>query len=330
MLATAVIGQNNANTITYANGVFTLTSSLGVERVKVDPGLVPMNMSTGRLWLPIDKVVVTFDHQGLGIRRNNKASYSTFSPIATSTDIMSKDAADDVNRAVANGTKTLEVSSISGWEKIGNDLYLLLRWEDSKGATWLEALTKTSFKNGNPTTTLLGKFEGFSTAKGRVNDKLNLNDNKLTVPTLQGNELGVETYDIASGLFSRLGVGEVNIEDAKIIEGSRYGFTIKMSPAKTYLIGLFDTTQGQHEMAAEIRGSLVNVYKPSILCYLRGNQKVLVNLMTGAEIALPRDVEIREVTQGLLIWTPGDKPTQATLYTYGGFRTIAGWKQVPK
>ncbi|MEZ5164096.1 MAG: hypothetical protein R2688_10205 [Fimbriimonadaceae bacterium] len=34
-------------------------------------------------------------------------------------------------------------------------------------------------------------------------------------------------------------------------------------------------------------------------------------------------MEIREVTQGLLIWTPGDKPTQATSYTYGGFRTIA-------
>ena len=83
-------------------------------------------------------------------------------------------------------------------------------------------------------------------------------------------------------------------------------------------------------MAAEIRGSLINVYKPSILCYLRGNQKVLVNLMTGAEIALPRDVEIREVTQGLLIWTPGNKPTQATLYTYGGFRTISGWKQAPR
>lgn len=329
--ATVLLAQTQPNTLTFKDGVFTVQAASGPQQVSTLPGFRAMNTSTGRLWQPIGNRVVTFDQNGLGIRQNNRASHSTLPNIAVSTKIMTQAEADEVNRAVAEETRTLDVAALSGWELVGTDLYLLCRWEDNGGNPWLEALVKVDAAANPPVSTLIGKFKGLSTAQGRVNDRLVLREGRLYVPTLDQDAFSLAHYNLQSGEFGHtvLTEGGRLPGDAKLLENSRYGVTFTKTTTGTILVGRFSVDQPGHLVNTEIRGSVLDAFQPAMLVHLRQNRKVVHNLLTGAELEIPRNSGLEPTPEGVLLWAPAQNPAQAALYTYGNFRTITRWTKTP-
>lgn len=327
-LALGTLTQAPERSITYKDGSFTYKGPEGTTQVSTIPGFQAMNMSTGRLWLPVGKKVVTFDQDGIGIRQNNRKNTSTLPSVATSTKLYTQEQVDEINRAAANEELSLDLNALSGWELIGTDVYLLVRWENKAKETWLEALVKIDMGSPKPSTSLVGQFQGFSTAIGRVNDKLVLRDNKLYVPTATKTTLQLSSYDLESKTFSSTPITNTPPKlphDIKSLDDSRYGVTFRRSGYQTFIIGSFSIDEPTLSESAEIRGSILDVLRPAILYYLRNDSKVLLNLLTGAEISLPRDSKAQASNLGIFAYTPAQNPRQAALYTYGAFRTVAFW-----
>lgn len=327
LLAGLTLSQAQTNPITYQDEVFTLKGSSEPIQISTIPGLRPMNTTTGRIWLPVGSRVLTFDEEGIGIRANNRKNFSTLPAVATSEKLFTKEEADAINRAVATGNRTLDLAAISGWEKIGNTVYLLCRWETKAKEPWLEALVAVDMGQTPPQSTLVGKFEGMSTAKGQVNDKLVNYQGQLMVPTVTKTGLAISSYNLETTKFTTQAFANntpANI-DLKILENSRYGVSIQKTRAGTILVGTFAIGETGHTLSNEVRGTVIGLYEPSILAYLRRGRKVLLNLLTGAEIEIPRNSGIEATSQGLFLWTPERSPKQAALYTFGSFRTLNRW-----
>lgn len=331
MLAMLVAGsvlaqQTPLREITFQDGVFILKGPEGDSQISTRPKFEAMNTTTGQLWLPVDKYVLTFNENHVGFRRDNKANYSGYSMISTSPKLFSQAELEAIQRDVAAKRKSLDVTAISGWEKIGNHVYLVMRWEDTASKPWLEALVELDFNGNAPVANLLGRFNGMTTAKGKVNDKLMAENGKLYVVTQGASSAQLETYDIASGKFSSKALGS-GFTDSKLIEGSLNGMGFELTPAKTMVISLIDREAASSRQVAEIRGAIHGVYAPAILHFGTPNRKVLLNLTSGAEIVIPKDCGIETANAGILLWTPKMNPKAAALYSSGNFRTLARWSK---
>ncbi|MDI9636704.1 hypothetical protein QPK87_09795 [Kamptonema cortianum] len=319
-----LLGQASNPTITLQDGVFSVKGADGEVEVPIQTGGGAMNEAAGRLWLPVAGRVVTFDHYGVGIRENNKLSTSTYPEIATTSKLFTKDEADEINRSVAREERTLDLAALSGWEKVGSKAYLLLRWEMKSGEPWLEALLELDLSTRTPIAKLLGRFEGFSYARGRVNDKLVHENGELLVLTRIGEDVRVCAYSIAKGEFRYESVGQ-GIGDLKLIEGSQFGLCIGKSPAGTVLVSLIDRKRAQIREAAEVRGTILGAYAPSLLHFFDGSSYHLRNLDSASELNVPKDCGIASAGDGVLIWTPKVRPMSAGLYSPSSFRLLARW-----
>jgi hypothetical protein len=322
-----IIGQQAPlREIKFQDGIFTLNGPEGSSKVSVKPPFQAMNTSTGRLWLPVGGHILTFDDHGVGFRKNNRSTYATYASIATSDKLFSKSEIDDINRDVAANKKSHDVSAVSGWEKVGEAAYLILRWDDKQNTPWLEVLMKYEFTGGKPKATFLGRFDSLTGSHGRVNDKLIFENGSLITVTHGAETSLLETYDIASKEFGKNSL-EGSLGDSKLIQGSLYGMGVSVTPAKTYLISLIDREKRASHQVAEIRGTIQDLYSPAVLQYTNGTRTMLLSLTTGAEIVVPNNCGIQDVPSGILLWTPKDKPQVAALYSSGSFRTLARWSK---
>ncbi|MFM9871849.1 MAG: hypothetical protein ACKVQS_00125 [Fimbriimonadaceae bacterium] len=312
--------------IKFQDGFFTLNGPEGSSKVSIRPGFQAMNTSTGRLWLPVGGHILTFDEKGVGFRKSNRATYATYASIATSNKIFTKAEIDEINRDVANNRKSLDVSAVSGWEKVGETAYVMLRWDDKQSKPWLEVLMRYDFTGGKPRATYLGKFDSHTGARGRVNDKMIFENGKLLVVTHGSETSLLETFDVSSKEFGKTSLQD-HLVDSKLIEGSLYGIGVTPTPAKTFLVSLIDREKGKSQRVAEIRGSIQDLFAPAILKYASNDRTILLSLTTGAEIVIPNNCGIEAVPSGMLLWTPSDQPKTAALYSSGSFRTLARWSK---
>jgi hypothetical protein len=324
--ATLALSQEPLREITFLDGMFTIKGPEGQTKVSIKPGFQAMNTATGRLWLPLAGTVLTFDQNGVGFRRNNRVSYAAYTAAATSDKFFTKEQIDEINRDVANGKKKLEVSAVSGWEKIGDSAILLLRWDQTDGKPWLEVLMKFEFPGGKPKVTTLGRMTNFTLATGRVNDKLLIENNKLFAVTTDSKSSSLETYNLETSQFSKFDLG-VRFTDAKLAENSLSGMGLQKTPAGTTIVSIIEREPVSSRQVAEIRGSIQGLYSPSMLLYAHENRRTLTNLASGAEITIPKDCGIESVAAGMLLWTPKQNPQVAALYSAGSFRTLARWSK---
>lgn len=324
----ALLSQTQPQTreITFKDGLFTINGPEGQTKVSIKPGFEPMNTQTGRLWIPVAGHVLTFDDKGVGFRKANRATYATYSSIATSDKIFTKEQADQINRDVAAEKKTLEVSAVSGWEKVGDSVYAILRWDDKQKKPWLEVLMRFDFPNGKPRATYLGRFDSMTFATGRVNDKLIAENGKLICVTHGAQSSLLESFDMATGLFEKKAFG-TKFSDAKLIEGSLFGMGLERTPASTTIVSLLDREKAKATPAAEIRGGILGLYAPALLHYGDRSRQRLLNLETGAELELPVGCGIEAIDAGILLWTPKAAPTAAALYSPVSFRTLTRWQK---
>lgn len=318
-----------AREITFRNNVFTLRGPEGTQQVSTIPGLRPVNPASGQIWQPVGKRVLVWGKNGLGVRANNRTLSVSLAAVATSPKLFDKAQIEDTAARLAAKTRQLEPSAISGYE-VWNDrtVYLLPRWEDKDGSVWLEALVLLDLSGPTPKTRLVGRFDGFSSARGRVADKLNRSGVRLVVPTRTPERLGVASYVPAEDVFGwqpQAPAAEVAGADATLIPGSMTGITLARGPAGLLRIGQFEEAENSWAPVAELRGNVLGLYSPGLIQYRRGSERVLLNLSTGAELPVPDNCGVDVNPQGVLLWAPERNPTVAALYTHGAFRTLARW-----
>lgn len=328
VLATVLAQQGqpaDLRTITFKDGVFTLKGPEGAEQVSTLPAFRAMNMSTGQLWLPVADKVLTFTKDGVGIRHKGKTSTTKYNTVPTSDRLFTAEEIAATKEAVKAGTRKLEVSAISGWEKVGDTVYLILRWDGVKdNRPWLEVLMEVNLK-GQPSAKALAKLPATTTAVGRVNDKLMAENGILFSPVQDAEGLKMASYSLADNKLDLAPMAPNRVTDARFIEGSLSGVAWTRTGAGTWLVSLLDRERKSAEVVSEIRGNMLGLYAPSILYYGRRDQRVLLNLTSGAELIVPSNVGMQSVTAGIFLWTPAQNPTAGVLYSHGGFRTLERW-----
>lgn len=324
LLLGAVLGQATAPQITLKDGTFVVKDAVAISTISVDGPPRALNTKDGRWWLEIGPRVFTFDENGLGIRQGKFKSYSRLNAIATTPKLFDQAKLDEINREVAEGRRSLDVTSLSGYEVVGDRLYVLLRWETNENIPWLEAIVQFDLTAKTPQAQLVGRFQGLSTAKGRVDDRLGQHADSLVAITQVPDGAGVATWDHAQAKADFKMIAP-RILDAKVIEGSTYGFTVTRTRQASFQIGLIDITRSNFRRVFEFRGSIVGVESPCLLRISRNGVQSLVNLATGAEMPVPRNAGMRGTVQGVLLWTPASQPTLAQLYSTESFSLVSGW-----
>lgn len=325
-MAVSIVSHQSQPSLAFRNNHF-IIGGASEQKISILPGFQPMNTAAQQLWIPVGKRVVTYSEGKLGFRQNNHASYTHLSSLALSPQIHEQVAIEEINRDIAAGTKSMDFSAISGFEVVGEELYLLARWDTlDTHQPWLELLLKITFPQGKARTDFLHRFDGFTMAAGLVNDKLVLQGEDLHAVFVDGPELELGKYNIKTKKASAK-VLQAKVDEAKLFEESRFGFTLTKTPAGTFLVGLINTDTASHTYQAEIRGSIFDAFKPCMLGYVQNDRKVLLNLMTGAQVDLPLDSGIVSASTGLLVWSPEKKPTEGVLYNFGGLKRLASWKK---
>jgi len=324
LLIGAALAQATAPQITLNNGQFVVKQAASTTMVSIQELPRTLNTKDGRWWLEVGPRVFTFDENGLGIRQGKFKSYSRLNSIATTPKLFDQAKIDEINRAVADGQRSLDVAALSGFELINDRLYLLLRWETSEQIPWLEAIVQFDLNAKTPQAQLVGRFEGLTTAKGRVDDRLGQHQGKLVVLSQVPDGLGVSTWDVAQGKSSFKMVAP-RVLDAKVIDRSSHGFTVTRTRQASLQIGLVDIERGLFRKVFEFRGSIVGVEAPSLMRIARNGTHSLVNLATGAEMPVTRNAVVRGTAQGVLIWSPVADPQLAQLYSTNSFALLSGW-----
>jgi len=320
----AFIGQTASPQITLNDGVFTLKDTQAITQVRVQAVPRTLNTVDGRWWLEVGPRVFTFDENGLGIRQGKYRSYTRLNAIATTPKLFSQDQIDEINREVADEKRSLDVAALSGFEVMNDRLYVLLRWETSEKVPWLEAIVQFDLNAKTPQAQLVGRFEGLTTAKGRVDDRLGQYRGSLVAMTQIPEGLGVATYDLAQSKPAYSLVAP-RVLDAKVIDNSTYAFTVTRTRQASFQIGLIDITRSTYRRAFEFRGSIVGVERPTLLRISRNGNHSVVNLESGAEMPVPKTAAIRGTAQGVLLWTPAESPKNAQLYSLSSFSLLSGW-----
>ncbi len=327
ILLSGLVYQQSLRVLTLQDGRFVMKGPLGESSVEILPRPEPINRETGRMWLPIGGKVVTFDEQGVGFRWDGKSVHSRYASAATSDKLFSPDEIQETKDAVARGERKLEVSALSGFSTVEDKAYLLLRWDRADGTPWLEILMEIDPGATPPTARMVGRFQVFSQASGKVDNRLTYRNGKFwTTGTLE-DRLCVSSIDLSSGESFVTPIGKA-AGDSKFIAESGAIVAIQKTPAETLVVSFCEPDSRSIQQVAEFRGSVKGMHAPSVLEYLTNGSRLLHNLSTGALMEIEPDMGVAGSLDGVLIWSPAKAPTSASWLTPGSFRTLATWKRV--
>lgn len=314
--------------ITLSDGRFEVKDAAISASVPLRTEPTPLDRAGGRLTIAYEGRVITFDKDGLGIKERNTQSYSRLPFVATSGELFTDDEIADNKQLISQARRKAEVSALSGYELVGSDLYLLLRWDDSDGAPWLEALLRLPLAEARPAAKLVGRMPGISFARSLVDDRLVQRGGLLATLTNHGDAWGLASHDPKSGEMSFVGLGQP-VGTAAFTHGNDRAVAQTRTRYGTTLVGLADLQSGSFRYSAEIRGAGGTFVPPRYYRYARGTSIVLMNLESGAETLVPGQSRQESTPLGLLVWSPSDKPATATLLHSENFRRLASWPPPP-
>lgn len=327
-VAGTVVGHQVLREISYSDGVFTLKGPLGAQAVPIGDPPRPMNRATGRIWLPVGQKAVVFDKNGVGIRQNNKIAYSTYPSVATSDQLFTKEQIDATNRAAANGERSLDVTAVSGFAAVGSKVYLLLRWDGKRTGPWLEPLMEIDLSSSKPAARVVARFNGFTTAKGKVSDKLCVRQGKLWTTVVHDGKVWLCSYNLTDGKVVEKPVSR-ECGDVHMFESSGNLVAFQVTPVGTTIVSAMEPDSGRLRQVAEIRGSILEKHHPDVIESDGPGGRRLMCLTTGAVRIIAPDEEVRSLEDGMLVWSPKTAPKSAKWITSSAFRELALWPPTP-
>lgn len=323
-LAALVLGQAAAPTATlsFKDGVFTVTDARGPERVSIRPTVLANLKSVSEVDGP-NRVV--WDARGITVTQGRKSRSTKLPDLITSPKLFDRDQITETVRRLTAKEITREAAGISGWCRIGSNVYFLVRWETTKKVPWLEAVVRVDLKGTSLVPEPITAMSGLTGSKTSIDRRLVvLGDNPAAV-TKSGNAWGLETVQViaqATG-FTPLGSGEL---DVRFTDGMTRMLFVEKTPYKSHLAGTFDLITGVVSRVSEssdpmtFPGDYAQVVRIE-----RADAVVVRSLSNGLELSLPKNVGVRSTRAGVLVWTPLAAPRAAIIYDYETLRAGTRW-----
>jgi hypothetical protein len=325
----ALACQASPVSLTFRDGAFLVGGSgnVSVVPVRQAPSETPGLDRKNQRWTSrVADSVLTFDTSGLTIVRGGQRSVTRLSSVPTSGKVATKESNEALLKLVADGVRRLEVSAMSGVEILESKVYLLARWEDKDGQTWLEALMVIDLAEPRPLARLIDRLPGGSFAAGVVDDVLASQDGELWALYKKGSQFGMARFKLDQpGPPATVMFGPV-VERARISPTGRFVWAHSSTRHGTVVIGFVDMESDGYIEGAEVRGRVAGFFEPAVAKVRTSAGTILVNLATGAQWQAPSDCAVRQTPAGLLVWAPPSGPKRAALHDPHG-RILATWVQ---
>jgi hypothetical protein len=255
----------------YFEGEFILRTGRSAYRARVPA--TPEAPLTSVAFRKDDKWAV-WDERGLTIRVGEKVTSTKLNAIATSPRLFERtELVDSVSR-MKKGERSPFADGLAGSRRVGNDVFFVPRWLDSKKQTWLEALVKVDLLKDLPKPELIVRIPGITVQRDLMDRWLTVDDAGLHLPVRQAKKWSLLT--IAGTKISEVP------QDAELIDliGDRY---VQKLPSGLQQYGQIDWKSGKTMMNFESRGKLtIPPFADSLLLVKDSTASSAIYLPTGA------------------------------------------------
>ncbi|MBL8065127.1 MAG: hypothetical protein JNM34_04625 [Chthonomonadaceae bacterium] len=323
--------QGSPSKISLQDSSWMVEGARGVETVSLGPkksSPTGWDAKKGTLSFVLGGKKFLYDGKAVRITLPSKKVVSTnFKSVPVSGKVSTQESNAELMDLVSKKVRRLEFSGIGGWVTVEKSLYLLLRWTDVKGHTWLETAVKFDMAQPVPQPSLINKFEGNSFAEGKIDQVLALRGPNLTVMANKDGRFGLSRISIKDGASNFEPFGEA-VGKAKWMGAGETAWTLTPTSYGTNRMGVADFDQNDYHVVAEFRGKMTSVSAPGYASYQVGKKSNILNLLTGATLGVKDGFQLRHTVNGVLVWYGSAAPSEASLYD-GSFRRIANWSRPP-
>jgi hypothetical protein len=299
--------------LSYKSGVFTAKGLNWTETVAIAPKETPQ---LKKFDFVDGDFRIFWDGKQMTVRLGKYQRSTKFVDIPTSPRLFSKEQIMDTIRSVDTGEMSLEASALAGHELIGEEMYLLLRWNREDKKPGFEALVRINMSEKTPWFKVMGKLPGTSKATGVVSDELFLENKRLATVAEQGEgKWGLATWDLDESYMRYFPLGK-NLfrysipgkapEKLMFVERSSYG---------TYLGGEIELATKERVDLAESRDKISFISSDPVVVRFDSPEQCRIRFINSSlERTFAPWTAARMTKQGLLTWIPSSTPTQAAFF----------------
>ncbi len=252
---------------------------------------------------------VVWDDRGLVIRVGDKVTTTKLDPVVDDATLFTAKQKAENGKLIKEGKRKKQAAALSGAVRIGSTVFLLPRWVDNTGQTWLEAMVKVDFSDPEPRPKVLGKFNGNTRATKNIDNEVFVVDDRPAAIVTQGDTWGVSSLDPKSGdiVYSVFG--------SNLVEYRSSGLFLEKTSYKTTLFGEVDPKTGRRRILYETKSTNFEL-TPTLPVLARFDSKATVfhHLETGAEVSLPGKQGFREAGDWLVAWKTDNGRTRVNVY----------------
>jgi hypothetical protein len=306
-------------TLSLFQGSFVVRRGSEVARVPLNP---PEEKPILVALFRRDRNFAVWDDRGLTVRTGRSVHSTRLPDIAVTRKLFPKEEILKTVGMIHQGVRRKEADSLAGSRRIGHEAYFLLRWNETSGKPWLEALVSVDLAAKHPEPVLIGRFEGISTAEGRIADKLFLANGCLCAATRREHDWGIASYSPTNKefLFRSEGNDLVSMEPT--------GLYIERTPYGTNIGGRIDLKTGTPTRMFEDRSKpgWMDAGEPALAYTTGHNRRVLRNCDSGAELLVSDKARARRCGKLVIVWSPPEAPSHAYLYDPVRWDRLAAWK----
>jgi hypothetical protein len=272
-----------------------------------------------------NETFAVWDERGLSLRHDKKLFTTKLPGLPVSPKLFSRDEILSNLRDFKSGHRTREADALSGAKRLGKDVYFLVRWDDSVGRPWLEALMRVDLTSNSPRPELVGKFEGISLGSKSIDDRLMILGTKLAILGRSGKNWNLDTYDPETGQFESDKLGDTLVAFALDSPGT--GVFVEQTPYGTSRSGTVDLAEGSRRGVTESPGftRFLDSKHPLLFIERRPTGSVLANGDTGALLSLDEDSGVARLGPYTVVWSPKVNPVKADLYDPERWEPVATW-----
>lgn len=293
----------------------------GLGKEVTEPLASPV--STTKVTYRRDDAFAVWDARGLSVRHRTFTMSTRLPEIAVTPKLFAKEDILVTKELVEKGERTREATALSGSRRLGDEVFFLVRWEEKSGKPWLEALVKVNLKQDKPKPELVGRFGGFTAARGQVDDQLVLvaGSPAAFVRTEDG-KWGVSSYNRETNAFAFTPLGQ-SLRAATTLS-PRLAIAMEDTGYGRVRVARIDLTTAARRDVAELVGEpkFVDSGVPPLAIVPTNLGLALRNLDTGVQMLLPEKPVVRRTDAGILVWAEGE-PKSAALYSPERFLKLA-------
>lgn len=318
--------QTAGPSLTLDKGGFT-ANALG--KTASEPLGSPTPPQTNRVTYRKDDSFAVWDSRGLSIRHGSFVMSTRLAEIAVTPKLFSREQILQTQADIAAKKRTKEASALAGSRRIADEVYFLVRWNESDGKPWLEALVRVNLGQPKPKPELVGCFEGWSMAKGPIADKLVLLGTSPAVFSRnEDGSWGLAKFDRLKKEFSFTTLGQGLIDAVTL--SPRLALAMEQTDYGKVRVTRMDLVSGARRDLAELSGnpSFLDAQMPPLVLVPTNLGPALRNLETGVQLNLPAKPVVRRTVAGILVWTEG-KPETGALYSPERFLRLATVSKAP-